>query len=396
MMLDVHEALEIILSECNAYGTETVLLQDCVGRFLGEDVKTDRDGPPFDRVAMDGIAVKLGNGDNVLRHSYKIQGIQAAGMPQETLRDERCCLEVMTGAILPSNTDTVLPYETVRIENSIAYPIESTVRKRHIHYQGADVTIGTTILTKGKRITAGDVGILATLGKWKVKVAKVPKVAVISTGNELVEVNQIPQRHQIRMSNVYVLQSALLQDGIKPAMYHLDDSLDDLIERLPSMIASYDVLVFSGGVSKGRYDHIPSALQAMGVKKYFHHVAQRPGKPFWFGKHPVAKTLVFALPGNPLSTFVGYHYYCSQWLYRSLGHPLQLPMKWLSEPFQPNKNLSLFIPVKQDLMTGDITPIFNNGSGDLFSLANTHGFVLIPRSEHETISQGPFPFVEVV
>lgn len=395
-MLDVHEALKIILSECSTYGTESVLLQDCVGRILAEDAKTDRDAPPFDRVAMDGIAIKLGNGDNVLRPSYNIQGIQAAGMPQETLKDESCCLEVMTGAILPSNADTVIPYEAVRIENSIAYPIESTVKKRHVHYQGTDASIGTTVLTKEKRITSGDVGILATLGRWQAKVSKLPKVAVIATGNELVEVNQQPQKHQIRKSNVYALQAALLQDGIRPAMYHLKDSWDELIQRLPAMIESYDVLIFSGGVSKGRYDHIPSALQATGVKKYFHHVAQRPGKPFWFGKHPIAKTLVFALPGNPLSTFVGYHYYFRQWLYRSMGNPLLLPSKRLSEPIPPSNNLSMFIPVKQLPLTGDVTPIANNGSGDLFSLANIHGFVLIPRSDDEAISQGPFPYVEVL
>ena len=394
-MLDVHEALAIILSESRPYGSESVLLEKCAGRFLAEEAITDRDAPPFDRVAMDGIAIMLDSIDNPLLPSYFIQGTQAAGMPQQMLKGKNYCLEVMTGAVLPAHADTVIPYEALRIIDGKAYPINACTTRSNVHYQGTDALKGSAILSAGKKLGAGDVGILATLGMWKVKVAKIPKVAVIATGNELVEVNKQPENHQIRKSNVYAIQAALLQDGIQPTMYHLPDNWDLLLHELPAIISGHDVLLFSGGISKGKFDLIPEALEALGIKKHFQHVAQKPGKPFWFGKHPTTGTLVFAFPGNPVSTFVGYHYYFRQWLHRSMGSPLQFSLKYLTGPFPTNRNLSLFIPVMLDPATGETSPLSNNGSGDLFSLANTQGFVLVPRSELG-LSKGPFPFIAIV
>lgn len=395
-MLDVHEALAIILSESRSYGTERVSLEKCVGRYLAEEAITDRDAPPFDRVAMDGIAIALGSIDTPLLPSYTIQGTQAAGMPQETLKGKNYCLEVMTGAVLPAQSDTVIPYEALRIIDGKAYPTNSCATRRNIHYQGTDALEGTTVLSAGKKLGAGDVSILATLGKWEVNVARMPKVAVIATGNELVEVDEKPESHQIRKSNVYAIQAALLQDNIQPAMYHLPDNWDILLKALPAIISDHDVLLFSGGISKGKYDLIPEALEDLGINKRFQQVTQKPGKPFWFGKHPTTGTLVFAFPGNPISTFVGYHYYFRQWLYCSMGSSLQLPLKYLTRPSASNKNLSLFIPVMLDPTTGEPTPLSNNGSGDLFSLAKTQGFVLVPKSDAETTSRGPFPFIEVI
>lgn len=392
-MLTAHEALATILSESKSYGDEKVPLRACIERFLAEDVATDRDSPPFDRVTMDGIAIRLGTIDNLLPTAYIIQGMQAAGMPQETLKDAAYCLEVMTGAILPCNTDTVIPYEAIRIENNRAFPQNNAIKKRNIHYQGQDARKGTTILPKGKKITAADVGILATVGKEWVKVAKVPKVAVIATGNELVEINEKPQKHQIRKSNVYALEAALLQDGIEPTTYHLTDDWYELTQKLPTIIDSYDVLLFSGGVSKGKYDFVPAALLALGVEKHFHNVAQRPGKPFWFGKHPCTETLVFAFPGNPLSTFIGYHYYFRQWLYCSMGNPLQFPLKSLPKPVPSSKDLSLFIPVMLVPNTDEAMPLPNNGSGDLFSLAKAHGFILLSENSGDHKLNGAFPFI---
>lgn len=395
-MLDVQEALATILLECRSYGSESVFLERCVGRLLAEEAITDRDAPPFDRVAMDGIAIMLGNIDNPLLPFYTIQGTQAAGMPQETLKGKNYCLEVMTGAVLPARADTVIPYEALRIIDGKAYPTNSCATRSNIHYQGTDALKGSTVLSAGKKLGAGDIGILATLGKWKVKVAKMPKVAVIATGNELVEVNEKPESYQIRKSNVYTIEAALLQDGIQPTMYHLPDTWDLLVQKLPAIISDHDVLLFSGGISKGKYDLIPKVLAFLGIRKHFQCVAQKPGKPFLFGKHPTAGTLVFAFPGNPVSTFVGYHYYFRQWLYRSMGSPLCFPLKYLTGPFATDKNLSLFIPVMLDPATGEPTPLSSNGSGDLFSLAKTQGFALVSKSGAETSSRGPFPFMEVV
>lgn len=392
-MLDVQEALEIVLSEAQNYGTEKVPLQDCIGRILAEDVVTDRDSPPFDRVMMDGIAVQLGPIGHPLQKCYPIQGIQAAGMPPMTLKDRRNCLEVMTGAILPHETDTVIPYEAIRIENGRAYPLSSHAENRYLHYQGRDMQKGRRVLRKGKKINAGDVGILATVGKGMVEVARNPKVAVIATGNELVGVNEKPQRHQIRKSNVHVLLAALHQDGIKASSYHLLDDRNLLFENLPRLLATYDVLLISGGVSKGKYDLIPGALQALGVEKSFHGVAQRPGKPFWFGKHRDAQTKVFAFPGNPVSTFVGYHYYFRQWVWSNLGNSIQFPLKSLAAPVPGDEKLGLFMLATLNAKTNEADLLTNNGSGDLFSLARAQGLVFLPKNSGHDHHQPGFPFI---
>jgi len=394
-MINVEEALKLVLSQTQTYGTMAVNLTNATGRFLAEDVFTDRDAPPFDRVMMDGIAINLGDLSNPLKATYPIQGIQAAGAPQMKLNDASHCLEVMTGAILPTNADTIIPYEEVEIIGGKAHIQLEKALKRFVHYQGSDSKKGELVLRRGKKINAGDIGILATVGKSKVKVAKLPTVAIISTGDELVEVDQTPLAHQIRKSNVYNLWAALSKEGIQAEMHHIIDDKDALREKLSKLVKNYDVLLLSGGVSKGKFDHIPDILAEMGVQKHFHRVAQRPGKPFWFGSHPDLHTKVFAFPGNPVSTYVNHLYYFQQWLYASLGQPLSFDLKTLGEDIPGNPNLARFVSVKIDKETGEAVPLNHNGSGDLFSLAQTDGFLLLPKRE-EAYKQGEkFRFMDM-
>jgi len=394
-MISVEEALKIVLSIPGNYGVEKVPLQHTFNRFLAEDIYSDRDSPPFDRVMMDGIAIDSSVLSDNQKDSFFIEGIQAAGDIQKVLNNKYNCLEVMTGAILPQNTDTIVPYEDIEIINNNAHLKKSVVPKTYIHLKGSDHKKGILALPKSKRLNAADIGLLASVGISLVPVFKMPKIAVVATGNELVEVDAVPENHQIRMSNVYALQAALNADGIASTIFHLIDDEVILLKQLSSIVYEYDVVLISGGVSKGKYDFVPVILDKLGVQKLFHQVAQRPGKPFWFGHQPLQNTHVFALPGNPVSTFVCYQFYFRHWLFASFGNQLKHPLIQLSGTTTANNNLSLFIPVVINNEGNEVTIVSNNGSGDLFSLANIDGFILVPKGADTYIDKSLFPFLAI-
>lgn len=394
-MISVEEALEIVLSIPGNYGIEKVPLQHTFNRFLAADIYSDRDAPPFDRVMMDGIAIDSSVLSDNQKDSFFIEGIQAAGDIQKVLNNKYNCLEVMTGAILPQNTDTIVPYEDIEIIDNNAHLKKSVVPKTYIHLKGSDHKKGILALPKSKRLNAADIGLLASVGISLVPVLKMPKIAIVATGNELVEVDAVPENHQIRMSNVYALQAALNADGIASTIFHLIDDEVILLKQLSSIVYEYDVVLISGGVSKGKYDFVPLILDKLGVQKLFHQVAQRPGKPFWFGHQPLQNTHVFALPGNPVSTFVCYQFYFRHWLFASFGNQLKHPLIQLSGTTTANNNLSLFIPVVINNKGNEVTIVSNNGSGDLFSLANIDGFILVPKGADTYIDKSFFPFLAI-
>jgi len=253
---------------------------------------------------------------------------------------------------------------------------------QNIHLQGSDNSEGTVLLKSGTEVTPAVIGALAAVGKVEVKVKKLPKICVISTGNELVEVSETPLPHQIRKSNALSLKSALEKQKINAALLHLPDEKEMISQSLKKAIDNYDVLMLSGGVSKGKFDFIPDVLDELGVKKVFHGVAQRPGKPFWFGIQKEKNKTIFSFPGNPVSTFANYHVYFLPWLSKSLGLANIERKVFLAEPFQNKTDLTLFKQVKTSWKNGSLQAklIVENGSGDLTSLANSNGFVrLEPR-----------------
>jgi molybdopterin molybdotransferase len=394
-MISVEEALGIILSKPGMYGVETVPLKAACNRVLGVDVFADRDSPPFDRVMMDGIAINSKVFSESETHSFLIETIQAAGDPQKMLADKNNCIEVMTGAILPANTDTIIPYENIEIANGRAFTKQPVIPQKYIHLKGSDHKKGQLALQNGKRLNAADIGLLASVGAANVTVFAMPRVAIVATGNELVDVAEIPENHQVRMSNVYSLHAALALDKISADIFHIIDEEDILVKQLSSIVSGYDVVLVSGGVSKGKYDYVPAILDKLGVQKLFHQVAQRPGKPFWFGIHQQLKTHVFAFPGNPVSTFVCYQYYFRQWLYATFGNHFQLPLIVLSEEVGPHNALSLFIPVVLNADGNEVSTVTNNGSGDLFSLSAIDGFIFLPKGDTAYCKKSSFPFLKI-
>lgn len=380
-MISFSEALQIVFSETKKFGTESVPMMTALGRILREDLTADRDFPPYNRVTMDGIAFQFDNFENG-NLSFPIEGIAAAGAAQMTLKSGKNCLEVMTGSILPTNTDTVIRYEDVLIENGVATLQVADFKKgKNIHRKGSDRGVDAILVKAGKRISAAEIGVAATIGKTDLQVSRLPKTSIIGTGDELVEVAAKPLAHQIRKSNSYSIQAALLSLGIASGNYHLKDDLEEVKANLKTLIGDNEVLILSGGVSKGKFDYLPAALEALGVEKLFHKVKQRPGKPFWFGKAKNG-TLIFALPGNPVSSFMCTHRYVLPFLKQCLQlEEIPQPMAVLTKNFTFKPDLTYFLQVKISYnRNGQLlaTPIEGNGSGDLANLTDADGLLQLP------------------
>ena len=379
-MIQVKEAQNLIISQDLPSSTSQIPLQQSIGRILSEDIVADRDSPPFDRVTMDGIAIQsaLFSPGKL----FSIENTQAAGQPPLTLSNPENCLEVMTGAVLPLQTDCVIPYECVEIADGKArIELGDVSAFQNIHCQGTDARKGDVLIPKGSTITAGIVGVMAAVGYLQVAVISPPKVVVCATGDELVPVDQTPLPHQIRNSNSYMLQAALMDLGIKADTVQIADDRDKLRDGLKKLIGTYDVLMFSGAVSKGKFDYLPEVLTELGLNKMIHGVAQRPGKPFLFGT--VDKTLVFGFPGNPGSTLVCFHAYFKPWLRKHQGLPEKHLHATLSTEVVFKKPLTYHLLVTLEDKDGGLlaTPVGHSGSGDLVHLGLAQGFISLPAEE---------------
>jgi molybdopterin molybdotransferase len=399
-LISANEALKIILENTHNYGVDTVDFLVSRGSVLKEPIIADRDLPPFDRVSMDGISISSKNFRSGQRE-FKIEGIQAAGSPQLTLQNESNCIETMTGAMLPNNSDAVIKYELTTIKNGIAKVHAEAVKKlQNVHKKGTDRKRGDVLIEENTMISAAEMGVIATVGKTKVKVAKQPKVMIVSTGNELVEVSETPAPHQLRRSNVYTLISLLERININADTAHIRDDKKILTDKIGSFLTQYDILIFSGAVSKGKFDFIPGVLKDLGVKKLFHRVAQRPGKPFWFGKKETAEgqgidKIVFAFPGNPVSTFASCLKYFYPWYTKSVGLELEKKEARLTEDFSFKPQLTYYLQVKLSRSEGKLlaTPLAGKGSGDLTNLVDADAFLELPPDRTNFVKGEVFPIL---
>jgi molybdopterin molybdotransferase len=379
-MVRVEEAGRIILEHRRDFGTETIPFDSCLGRVLAEDIRADRDFPPFNRVTMDGVAITYA----ALRggtHSFQIISTQPAGSPPVDIHTEGECVEIMTGAVLPSSVDTVIPYEELEIENGTA-----TVRSefvtigQNIHPKGKDKKQDEVLVKANQFITPTTLTVAASVGKTAMIVKSRPRLVIISTGDELIDVQDTPKAYQIRRSNNYTLQAILNQYALGSDMVHLPDEPTIIERELRQYLGQYDVLILSGGVSMGKHDYIPPALDKLQVHKLFHKVQQRPGKPFWFGRHG-GGTLVFAFPGNPVSTFMCFYRYFLPWLKASWQVKATPNYAILGEDFQFRPALQYFLQVKLNTNEkGELIaiPVEGNGSGDLVNLLQTDAFMELP------------------
>lgn len=417
MMMTVRDAFAAVMATVRDFGTESVPLEAATGRILRETVTADRPFPPFDRVTMDGISIYYDSYERGQR-IFGLEDVQAAGMPQMQLANLADCMEVMTGAVLPDLTDTVIPYEHLEITEHEGFKrftiVKDVVKGQNIHRMGADAPAGKILLEAGTRIGAAETGVLATVGKSEVLVSKHPKIVIIATGNELVEVDAVPAAHQLRMSNIHSLHASLQQLGIPAEKVHLPDDQQRLEQHIRELLPDADVLICSGAVSAGKFDHLPEALESCGMQKIFHTVQQRPGKPLLFGAFTMKdeqepssasafktedeqprslpqKPVVFALPGNPVSGFMCFYRYIQPWLKACLQEHSHAPLfAVLEEDVIFDKPLEYYLPVKlTPSPDGRLSakPIPYNGSGDLSSLLLADAFLSLP-AEMNTFKKG--------
>jgi len=391
-MLTPGEAERLIRENIPLLHREDCPLAAAHGRVLRADLRADRDLPPFDRVAMDGYAVRAGALSGGTR-TFRIEGVQAAGMAPRTLGEAAdVCIEIMTGAVLPLGADCIVPYEeTTRATPGTTMTVHETAATLSVgnalHRRGGDHRAGEIIVRAGTRLTGREIAVAAACGHATLTVAHSPKIAVVATGDELVEVETAVAPHQIRRSNDHALRAALALAGYpRVERFHVRDVRHEIEHLLWHLLAEYDVLLLTGGVSKGKFDFLPDELNRQGVKKVFHGVAQRPGKPFWFGLSARA-TPVFALPGNPVSSYTCLHRYVLPALAHASGATATGPRSVaLSAPVTFPPKLARLLPVK--LSSGPraellATPDDVNTSGDFAGLVDTDGFVELPAEQAE-------------
>ena len=385
-MITVTEAYQLVLANKMRLKSTEVPLTEALGRVLDENIQADRPFPPFNRVTMDGIAISFNTFSTGTR-DFPIEKVQAAGDEPYWLLNEGYCVEVMTGAILPEQTDVVIRVEDITISEGMAkVNIHQVERFQNIHLCGSDKPAGTVLLKKGVLLGPVELSVAASVGKSTLKVLQYPKTVIVSTGDELVPVSEIPASHQIRISNSYAIFSFLKKWGIPAEMIHLPDNEEHVQHKIKELLDQFELIILSGGVSAGKFDYIPKALKEAGIQSFFHKVSQRPGKPFFFGSNE--NTRVFALPGNPVSTLLCVVRYLIPWLKESLGlaHAIQPKVKLLKS-IVFNAPLTFFVPVKltanPETTILEAYPLPGNGSGDFANLLDADGFIELPENENE-------------
>ncbi|MEE4186772.1 MAG: molybdopterin molybdotransferase MoeA [Gammaproteobacteria bacterium] len=394
--IDIALAEQLIAEHMPTYGAETVPLAAATHRILRSTIRAERDQPPFDRATMDGIAI---SGADSRRREYRVRGTQAAGQAAATLAEPGDCLEVMTGAVMPVGADTVIPVERVRAAPGQTMVIEEGYlpeRGQFVHRRGSDHARDAELLQPGVRIGAPEMAILTAAGQPTVAVAAPPSIAIVSTGDELVDVGDPLTDYQIRSSNDRAIAAALeARSCNRLTRARLPDDPQALLAQIGQLHADHDVLILSGGVSMGKYDYVPAILKQLNVAVVFHKILQRPGLPMWFGVSAAGKP-VFALPGNPVSTLVCLIRLVRPALEAAMGRrDTRQPRVPLGEKIEFRPDLTWLLPVKLNWTDAGeclAMPRPTNTSGDFIGLRDTDGVVELPRGADTFAAGTPVKF----
>ncbi|MBT8037999.1 MAG: molybdopterin molybdotransferase MoeA [Verrucomicrobiae bacterium] len=378
-LITVEEAESLIRQNLTTRPVETIPLAEAQGRYLRQDIVADRPMPPFDRVMMDGIAIKHAAYSAGQSH-FPIAATQAAGAPAIKLADERSCIEVMTGCVLPVGCDCVIPVELIDTSNHTAQVNDEAKprRNQHIHFTGGDTAQGQTLLTSGQRLNAPELTIAASCGATDLQVTSLPRILILSTGDEVVAPDETPMPHQIRRSHATALHAVITSMHLGTVTtQHVPDHPETLHETIGNALSSHDVLVVTGGVSRGKYDYVAPVLKAHLGAPHFHGVAQRPGKPFAFWNKPHTPP-VFALPGNPVSVMACAARYLLPALIEVASGARATAVSTLPATghFNCPPHFTGLIPCKVNNGRIELIPISN--SGNFLSLSGTHGIAELP------------------
>ena len=370
-----YEALETVKSFARPLATERVDLSSALGRILAEDVISDLAMPPFNKSAMDGYACRKSDIKNVLQ---VVAEIAAGSVPSSPIGENQCA-RIMTGAVVPDGADLVIMKEEVELVSATEIRFTGEGSKTNICYKGEDVRSGDHVLEKEILIGPQHVAILASVGCVLPLVFKRPSVAIISTGNELVEPTEMPGISQIRNSNGYQLMAQIRQMGINPDYLGIvADNEDALRNMLTRAIENYDLTLVSGGVSVGDFDFVPKILRQLNVNIRIHGLNARPGKHQLFAEN--GNHFVFGMPGNPVSSFVQFEILVKPFLNALTGKLVDDPLPYLpiEEDYRrKNSEQLLFVPVRLT-QHGTVVPLEYHGSAHIHAYAKAFGIMEVP------------------
>ena len=383
-MIPVAQAIEIVLQHSPPPQTASVPLGEALGRILAEDIIADSDLPPFDRAQMDGYAVRAADVANTPSR-LRIAGESAAGAGWHHEMKDGEAVRIMTGAPVPAGADAVQQVELTREETGADFVeiLEPVEAGRSIVRQAAEIKAGETVLRAGEEINAAMIATLASFGYAKVKVGRRPRVAVMATGSELVDVNEKPGADQIRDSNNYTIAAyATLAGATVERLPLAGDDTEELKRQITAAGSNSDMLVTSGGVSMGIYDFTKAALKELGAEIFFERVALRPGKPTVFAR--LGDTLIFGLPGNPVSVAVTFNLFARTALRAMQGArdtQLHEHTAVLARDLKGSKDRESYLPA--DLRTDErglllAEPLKWGGSSDFVAFARASALINLP------------------
>lgn len=383
-MLKYLEAVAKIRGLAKSFPVETVPIAAATNRILADSVLADRDYPPFNRSAMDGIAIRIADWHMGIRE-FRIRETVFAGADAAFTLAEGECYRIMTGAACPPTADSVIRNEDVSYLAGQYVRVESkqVVHKQHIAQQGEDLAQGDLALSAPRRCDASVIGTLAALGVWNVPVYTNPSVAIVTTGNEVVDIDQQPDCFQIRNSNQYLLRSLCAQWQLPVAhCQHVRDDRTALFETLGEALA-HPIVIINGGVSAGDADYVPEVLGELGVATLFHKVWIKPGKPVLVGT-AANGNVVFALPGNPLSCLVTFKLFVEEYLWYCYGfRHARLKKAKLLNHRSKKTSLDEFFPVFRETQTDGYTWRPHHGSGDITAALGCDGIGWHPQNKRE-------------
>jgi molybdopterin molybdotransferase len=381
--LSFNQALQIVKEKITAVAenpsTETVPLEAVGGRILAEEARADRDYPPFHRSTRDGFAVRADDLPSIPSTLECVAEVAAGGHYQGSLRSGKC-VSIMTGAPLPDGADAVVMIEKTEIQGSsirILNPVQSF---ENVVRKGSETAKGNVVLRPGRKLGSEEIGLLASVGLASVKVFRQPRIAILTTGDELVPVDGRPKWFQVRNSNAFSLASQVTEAGGIPRMIGI---APDQLRTLKQMIQQGlddDLLVMSGGVSAGKYDLVEQALAELGAEFYFRSVALRPGKPLVFGR--AGHTFFFGLPGNPVSSYVTFEIFARRAIGVLAGAGFEDPVflgARSAKPVLAKKDLTTFSPARVRMTeSGPTVELVGwQGSGDLVGVSAANCFLVL-------------------
>lgn len=382
-MISVAEALEQILAHAHVLPAQAVAAAAALGRTLAEDIASDIDSPPWDKSLVDGYAVQASDLTSERTVLTLLEEITAGRVATQTVV-AGACSRIMTGAPLPAGADAVVMIERSELLDAQRVQLCATAKPgQNILRRAASMQRGQVVLQAGQLIRPIEIGVMAEVGRTHAQVIRAPRVAILATGDELVEASHTPTGGQIRNSNGPMLSALVTAAGAEPiALGIASDTEEDLRAKIANGLEA-DVLILSGGVSAGVLDLVPKTLASLGVQEVFHKVNLKPGKPLWFGTK--AGKLVFGLPGNPVSTLVCYGLFVKSALAKLAGGAdvARARTALLTQEFQQRDGRPTYFPARR-VFNGQydtVTPLAWRGSADLRTLADANCLAFFPGGE---------------